>query len=73
MRHTDLILEVSSGLPGKSIMRIGQVDDIEVQNKQLQPKIEQYVRSRVAWAKAPVGVESYHGNYFGGLDTTPLK
>jgi hypothetical protein len=54
-------------------MRIGQVDDVEVQNKQLQPKIEQYVRSRAAWLKAPQGAESYHGNFFGGLDTTPLK
>jgi hypothetical protein len=54
-------------------MRIDQVDDIEVQNKQLQPKIEQYVRSRVTWAKTPEGAESYNGNFFGGLDTTPLK
>jgi hypothetical protein len=54
-------------------MRIGQVDDIEVQNKQLQPKIEQYVRSRAAWVKGAVGAERYQGNFFGGLDTTPMK
>jgi hypothetical protein len=54
-------------------MRIGQVDDIEVQNKQLKPKVEQYVRSRAAWVSGPTGAESYRGNFFGGLDTTPIE
>jgi hypothetical protein len=65
--------QVSSGWPGWPIMRIGQVDNLDVQSKQLRPKVEQYVRSRADWVGDLEGADGYNGNFFGGLDTTPLK
>lgn len=47
-------------------MRIGQVDDLEMQGTTLKPKVEQFVKDRVAWFKGAEGAEQYRGNFYGG-------
>jgi len=59
-----LLYRVSSGFPGKSIMRIGTVDDYEVQSTRLRPRVEQFTKDRVAWLGGGVGVKQVEGNYF---------
>jgi hypothetical protein len=55
---------VSSGFPGLTIMRIGQVDDLALHGTVLKPRKEQFGKDRVAWVKPTEGVEQHEGNYF---------
>ena len=57
---------VSSGWPGTAIMRIGQVDNLELQETALKPQVETFIKDRVAWFKGAEGAEQYHGNFYGG-------
>ena len=57
---------VSSGYPGMLIPRIGTVDDFDIQDNQLQPKIEQFARSRMAWFKGTTSAEVHQDGYFNG-------
>ena len=59
-----LMYRRSSGYPGKSIMRIGTVDDFNLHETKLKPRIEQFVKSRVGWFTGGQGVEQIEGNYF---------
>ena len=47
-------------------MRIGQVDDLALQQTVLKPQLEQFVKDRVGWCKGGEGAVQYTGNYFGG-------
>ena len=60
-----LMYRVSSGFPGKTIMRIGQVDDFHLHETTLMPWIEQFTKDRVAWVKEMKGMEQEKGNYYG--------
>lgn len=44
-----LMYRVSSGFPGKKIMRIGTVDDFKLHEEALKPRVEQYTKDRVDW------------------------
>ncbi|KAJ6598889.1 Mss4-like protein [Mycena vulgaris] len=44
-----LLYRVSSGYPGKSILRVGTVDDFTLHETKLKPRIEMFVKDRVAW------------------------
>ena len=55
---------VSSGLEGKSVLRIGTVDDFNLHEKELRPRIEQFVKDRVGWFEGGVGAERHEGGYF---------
>ena len=44
-----LMYRVSSGMPGKSILRIGTVDDFNLHETKLKPRRELFIRSRVGW------------------------
>ncbi|KAJ7179775.1 Mss4-like protein [Mycena filopes] len=44
-----LMYRVSSGGPGKSILRVGTVDDFSLHETKLKPRVEQYVKDRVGW------------------------
>ena len=55
---------VSSGFPGKSILRIGTVDDFNLHETKLKPRIEQFAKDRVRWCAAGEGVEQKEGNYY---------
>ena len=59
-----LMYRVSSGFPGNSILRIGTVDDFNLHETKLKPRIEQFGKDRVSWFKGGEGVEQDQGNYF---------
>lgn len=52
-----LMYRVSSGFPGKFIMRIGTVDDFSLHEGALKPRVEQYTKDRVAWLGDVPGTE----------------
>lgn len=57
-----LLYRVSSGFPGAVILRLGMVDDFSLHEGVLKPKVEQFVKDRVAWAHAAEGVPQDDGN-----------
>lgn len=59
-----LMNRVSSGFPGMSVLRIGTVDDFNLHETKLKPRIEQFTKDRVSWFKGGEGVEQKEGNYF---------
>lgn len=54
-------------------MRIGQVDDFKLHETILKPKLETFIRSRVAWLSGVEGAEHYEGNFFGGDETKHVE
>ena len=59
-----LMYRVSSGYPGHSILRIGTIDDFNLHETKLKPRIEQFTKNRVNWFSGGVGVEQHEGSYF---------
>lgn len=59
-----LMNRVSSGFPGMSVLRIGTVDDFNLHETKLKPRIEQFGKDRVSWCSPAQGVEQKEGNYF---------
>ncbi|KAK9425943.1 putative CENP-V/GFA domain-containing protein [Seiridium unicorne] len=59
-----LMYRVSSGFPGKSILRLGTVDDFNLQETKLKPRVEQFCKDRVAWFKGGEGVRQEDGNFY---------
>lgn len=59
-----LMYRVSSGFPGRFVMRIGTVDDFSLHETKLKPRIEQFCRDRVSWFKGGEGVQQEHGNFY---------
>ena len=53
---------VSSGWPGKSILRIGTIDDFSLMETKLKPTAEQFIKDRVAWKKPAEGVEQFEND-----------
>jgi hypothetical protein len=53
---------ISSGFPGFTIMRLGQVDDFSLFDGALKPRLEQFVKDRVPWAHSAEGVQQESGN-----------
>ena len=51
-------------MPGKSILRIGTIDDFHLQETKLRPTIEQFVKERVAWLGGVEGAEKFEGSAF---------
>lgn len=64
LRQQNLIYRVGSGFPGKSILRIGTVDDFNLHETELKPRTEQLGKDRIAWFKGGEGLEQDEGNYF---------
>ncbi|KAK9333507.1 Mss4-like protein [Lipomyces starkeyi] len=56
-----LMYRVGTGFPAKSILRIGTVDDFNLHETKLKPRIEQFVKDRVAWLHGADGVEQVQG------------
>ena len=67
-----LMYRVSSGVPCKSVLRIGTVDDFNLHEKKLKPKIEHFFKDRVNWLKGGEGVRQVDGNYYAQLQSKPL-
>ncbi|KAK5126730.1 hypothetical protein LTR85_009664 [Meristemomyces frigidus] len=59
-----LMYRRSSGFPGKSILRIGTVDDFHLHETKLKPQIEQFTKDRVAWLEPAKDIAQDSGNYF---------
>lgn len=59
-----LMNRVSSGFPGMSILRIGTVDDFNLHETKLKPRIEQFTKDRVSWFHGGEGVEQKEGNFY---------
>ena len=51
----------ASGFLGKSILRIGTVDDFSLHETKLRPNAEQFIKYRVGWVPAMEGVRQTEG------------
>ena len=60
-----LMYRISSGFPGKAILRLGQVDDFELHETKLKPRIEQFTKDRVGWLKEVEGLEMHQEGFYG--------
>ncbi|GME58433.1 Mss4-like protein [Neofusicoccum parvum] len=56
-----LMYRTSSNYPGRSVLRIGTVDDFHLHETKLKPRIEQYVKDRVGWLSGGEGVIQFEG------------
>ena len=54
-----LMYRVSSGFPGVTILRLGQVDDLKLFETALKPRIEQFSKDRVSWLHGVEGLEQH--------------
>ena len=59
-----LMYRRSTGFPGMSVMRIGTVDDFNLHETKLKPRVEQFCKDRVSWLSGGKGVEQQQGNFF---------
>ncbi len=50
-----LMYRVGAAFPGKSILRIGTVDDFTLHETKLKPQVEQFVKDRVGWLSGVEG------------------
>ena len=55
---------VGSKFPGKSILRIGTVDDFNLHETKLRPRVEQYTKDRVDWLCGLDGVKQAEGSFY---------
>ena len=62
-----LLYRRSSRFPGMSIMRIGTVDDFNLHETKLRPRLEQYIKSRVSWLSGVQGIEGLERAEAGGF------
>lgn len=64
---------VGEAYPGRSILRIGTVDDFSLHETKLRPRVEQYVKDRVGWLEAADGVRQTEGSAFARKDANLAK
>ncbi|KIH93263.1 hypothetical protein SPBR_03383 [Sporothrix brasiliensis 5110] len=67
-----LMYRIGEGFPGTSILRLGTVDDFNLIESKLRPRIEQFTDDRVAWLHSVEGVKQYRGSAFGKQDDAQL-
>ncbi|MCJ1238431.1 hypothetical protein MMC14_006420 [Varicellaria rhodocarpa] len=56
-----LMYRVSSNPPGRSILRIGTIDDFNLHETKLKPRVEQFIKDRVGWLSGAEGVKQVEG------------
>lgn len=61
-----LMYRISSGYPGMLIPRIGTVDDFDLMEGKMKPRIEQFTKDRTKWFQGGEGVKQVEGNYYTG-------
>ncbi|KAI9690944.1 MAG: hypothetical protein M1822_008564 [Bathelium mastoideum] len=61
-----LLYRVSTGWPGKKVMRIGTIDDFNLIETKLKPRVEQFTKDRVSWLHGADGVPQVYGNHYAG-------
>jgi hypothetical protein len=64
-----LMYRAGTGFPGMSILRVGTVDDFNLMETKLKPRIEQYTEERVNWLHGASGVEQHEGFYYAKKST----
>lgn len=57
-----LMYRISSGFPGLLVTRIGTVDDYNLHETVLKPRLEQYTKDRVGWFKGAEGAVQFEGH-----------
>jgi hypothetical protein len=55
---------VGEAYPGSKILRIGTVDDFNLHETRLKPRVEQYVKDRVSWLCEADGVEQVEASAY---------
>lgn len=60
-----LMFRRGEGYPGLTLMRIGTVDDANLAEGKLKPRLEQFVENRVAWQGPAEGVRQVRGYAYG--------
>lgn len=55
---------VGEAFPGSSILRIGTVDDFQLHESKLKPRVEQYAKDRVGWLRDADGVKQIQGSAY---------
>ncbi|KAH6688625.1 Mss4-like protein [Plectosphaerella plurivora] len=56
-----LMYRVGALFPGVSILRLGTVDDFNLAETQLKPKVEAFTKDRVSWFHGLEGAKQYDG------------
>ena len=56
-----------TGFPGKSILRIGTVDDFKVMENELKPRVEQFIKDKTSWVGEIDAKIHDEGYYYGKL------
>jgi hypothetical protein len=59
-----LMYRVGTAFPGLSLLRLGTVDDFNLHETKLKPKVEQFVKDRVAWISGAEGVKQVEGYHY---------
>ncbi|KAJ7075884.1 Mss4-like protein [Mycena belliarum] len=54
-----LMYRVGASFPGMSILRIGTVDDFNLHETKLKPRVEQFTKDRVSWLHGLDGVKQF--------------
>ncbi|KAK7418589.1 hypothetical protein QQZ08_011173 [Neonectria magnoliae] len=56
-----LMYRVGAAFPGHSILRIGTVDDFNLHETKLRPRVEQFTKDRVGWFTGVEGAKHFEG------------
>ncbi|KAJ5912339.1 hypothetical protein N7504_001222 [Penicillium tannophilum] len=59
-----LMYRVGEAYPGHSILRVGTVDDFNLHETKLKPRVEQYAKDRVGWLRGVEGVGQVMGSAY---------
>jgi hypothetical protein len=59
-----LMYRVGETYPGHSILRVGTVDDFNLHETKLRPRVEQYTKDRVEWLHGVDGVKQVRGSAY---------
>ena len=59
-----LMYRVGTAFPGKSILRIGTVDDFNLHETKLRPRVEIYTKDRASWVHAVDGARQFEGSAY---------
>ncbi|KAK9319252.1 Mss4-like protein [Lipomyces orientalis] len=59
-----LMYRVGSAFPRMSILRIGTVDDFDLHETKLRPRVEQFTKDRVGWLYGVEGVKQVEGSAY---------
>lgn len=59
-----LMYRVGAAFPGHSILRIGTVDDFNLHETKLRPRVEQFTKDRVSWFGGMKGARQVEGSAY---------